>query len=231
MNRKDALQIGFIVKTRGVNGELVLEAKESSVLENIKESVHLEIDGLLVPFFITQIHNISSTRVRVTFDWIDNENKAIKLVSCPVFIPTDIVKKSESGTLSPTLLEGFKAIDQTHGEIGIVSQYIEQANNPLLIILKEKTEILIPFQPNLVQEIDTENKILYIDTPEGLVDLYLWKTTNMNPISTGLSIADSSLNLLDRVLEKADKYKQIKQDTTTFLRLLYIEVLGLTLII
>lgn len=47
----------------------------------------------------------------------------------------------------------------------------------------------------------------------------------MNQISTGLAIADSSLNFLDRVLEKATKYKQIKQDTTTFLRLLYIEVL------
>lgn len=47
----------------------------------------------------------------------------------------------------------------------------------------------------------------------------------MNQISTGLAIADSSLNFLDKVLEKATKYKQIKEDTTTFLRLLYIEVL------
>ncbi len=51
------------------------------------------------------------------------------------------------------------------------------------------------------------------------------KSQFMDPISTSLNIADSSLNFLDRVLEKADKYKQIKQDTTTFLRLLYIEVL------
>ncbi len=174
MNIKDALQIGFIVKTRGVNGELVLEAKESSVLENIKESVHLEIDGLLVPFFISQIHNISSTRVRVTLDWIDSENKAVKLVSCPVFIPTDTIQKQHNtDTFSPMLLEGFKVIDQTHGDIGIVSQYIDQANNPLLIILKDRSEILIPFQPDLIQEIDTKNKTLYIDTPEGLIDLYL----------------------------------------------------------
>lgn len=47
----------------------------------------------------------------------------------------------------------------------------------------------------------------------------------MNQISTGIAIADSSLNFLDKVLEKATKYKQIKEDTTTFLRLLYIEVL------
>lgn len=47
-----------------------------------------------------------------------------------------------------------------------------------------------------------------------------------NTITTGLEIAESSLNLIDKLIDKIDKYKQIKQDTTTFLRLLYLEVLG-----
>ncbi|MBI9053551.1 MAG: hypothetical protein JEY96_07015 [Bacteroidales bacterium] len=46
-----------------------------------------------------------------------------------------------------------------------------------------------------------------------------------NAISTGLEIAESSLTLIDKLIDKIDKYKQIKQDTTTFLRLLYLEVL------
>lgn len=45
-------------------------------------------------------------------------------------------------------------------------------------------------------------------------------------ISTGIEIAENSLNLIDKLIEKIDKYKQIKKDTTTFLRLLYLEVLG-----
>ncbi len=47
-----------------------------------------------------------------------------------------------------------------------------------------------------------------------------------NPINTGLEIAENSLNLIDKLIDKIDKYKQIKKDTTTFLRLLYLEVLG-----
>lgn len=47
-----------------------------------------------------------------------------------------------------------------------------------------------------------------------------------DPITTGIEIAESSLNLIDKLIEKIDKYKQIKKDTTTFLRLLYLEVLG-----
>lgn len=47
----------------------------------------------------------------------------------------------------------------------------------------------------------------------------------MDAIKTGISIAENSIGLLDKILERTDKYKKIKQDTTTFLRLLYIEVL------
>jgi len=46
-----------------------------------------------------------------------------------------------------------------------------------------------------------------------------------DPINTGLEIAESSINLIDKLIDKMDKYKQIKKDTTTFLRLLYLEVL------
>ena len=47
-----------------------------------------------------------------------------------------------------------------------------------------------------------------------------------DPINTGLEIAENSLNLIDKLIDKIDKYKQIKKDTTTFLRLLYLEILG-----
>lgn len=48
----------------------------------------------------------------------------------------------------------------------------------------------------------------------------------MDQITSGLEIAENSLNLIDKLIDKIDKYKQIKKDTTTFLRLLYLEVLG-----
>lgn len=44
-------------------------------------------------------------------------------------------------------------------------------------------------------------------------------------LNTGIQVAESSLNLIDKVIDKIGKYKQIKKDTTTFLRLLYLEVL------
>lgn len=174
MNRTDALQVGIITKTRGISGEIILEVKDSYVLKNIKESVHLEIDGLLVPFFILSFQTISTTRARIIFDWVDNENKASKLVSSQVYIPTSDLKTEEQDeTFSPSLLEGFEVVDQTKGSIGIVSQFIDQANNPLLIINSNRSEIIIPFQDDLIDNIDPDNKTIHINAPDGLIDLYL----------------------------------------------------------
>lgn len=173
MNRENALEIGIIAKTRGVSGEVILELKDASVKQNIKESVHLEIDGLLVPFFILSQQSVSTNRLRIILDWVDTEDKAHKIVNCKAFIPSSVITDSLETELSPTLLEGFEAIDQEKGSIGHVSQFVENDKNPLLIIKHGRSDIIIPFQPDLIQEIDPEKKKIYINAPIGLIDIYL----------------------------------------------------------
>jgi len=45
-------------------------------------------------------------------------------------------------------------------------------------------------------------------------------------IKAGSAILNESSNFIDKLIDKIDKYKAIKQDTTTFLRVLYLEVIG-----
>lgn len=54
--------------------------------------------------------------------------------------------------------------------------------------------------------------------------MYQYYKIMIESIAKGAEIINST-GLLDKVLERIEKYKHIKQDTTTFLRLLYIEVL------
>lgn len=174
MDKGNALEIGIIVKTRGISGEIILEVKDSDVLKNIKESVHLDIDGLLVPFFIESVRIMSSNRARIQFDWIDSEKSASNLISRTVHIPLkELTINAEEKSFSPNLLEGFSVIDKSHGSIGIIAQYIDQANNPLLIINNKNNEIIIPFQDDLIEKISMDDKAIHINSPEGLIDLYL----------------------------------------------------------
>jgi 16S rRNA processing protein RimM len=45
--------------------------------------------------------------------------------------------------------------------------------NPLLQINLNGTEILVPIFEGLIQKVERKKKELYIQAPEGLIDLYL----------------------------------------------------------
>jgi len=174
MNKKDCLQIGTIVKTHGVSGEVILEIKEPVLIELVRESVLLEIDGLLVPFFIAENRQTSNERLRIRFERVTTENHSKILVHCPVYLPLEkIPQTSQEIASSPSILIGFSVTDKVHGELGIISEIAENSGNPVMIIVSDKREILIPFHRDLIIKINSRKKNMVIETPDGLIDLYL----------------------------------------------------------
>lgn len=172
--KKDFFEIGAIIKTHGIHGELILEAKNSELVENIGESVFLEIEGLLVPFFIAEIKATSKERLRIKFDWIESETQAKKLTNCPVFIPLNKISESAIDLEENfDLLVGFMVTDTKYGELGEINYVVENSNNPLLSLTYKKNEVLIPIHPDFIKEINTENKSITLQCPDGLIDLYL----------------------------------------------------------
>lgn len=172
MTSNDTLFIGILVKTRGVNGELILEVEDSFVFENIKEAVFVDIDGLPVPFFVKQITPLSENRASILFYRMNNEKSIKELVNCKVFMPIKHLK-NKGKEISPSLLIGFNVIDKNYGDIGKIQQFINQENNPLLLIKKDNNEILIPFHQSFISEMNLENRMIFVNTPEGLIDLYM----------------------------------------------------------
>lgn len=172
MTSNDTLFIGILVKSRGINGELILEVEGTSVFENIEEAVFVEIDGLLVPFFVQQITPLSEHRATVLFCGISDEKKTKELLNCKVFLPSKYLQNNRKELL-PSLLIGFDVIDKNYGDIGKVQQFINQANNPLLLVKNGNNEILVPFHQALIIEMNLENRTVFVDTPEGLIDLYI----------------------------------------------------------
>jgi 16S rRNA processing protein RimM len=59
------------------------------------------------------------------------------------------------------------------GNIGKIVSINDSSAQPLFEIMKDETEILIPMIDAFIVQIDRANKKVVLDTPEGLVDLYL----------------------------------------------------------
>ena len=68
---------------------------------------------------------------------------------------------------------GFKVIDAQYGECGILEQVVDFKVNPLLQIMNGEKEVLIPLLEDTVQKVDRDNKELHVQSPEGLIALYL----------------------------------------------------------
>jgi 16S rRNA processing protein RimM len=173
MDKSDCRLIGTLSKLYGFKGEYVLVA-DSLLNEEIEnwESVFLEIEGLLVPFFIDSLKITSDTSAVIDFEDIDSSDKAKEFVSCNVFQLATVTGNTEEELL-PDLLTGYKITDKKAGTVGIIDQILDYNQNLLFRVLKGNTEILIPVSEEIILKINHKKKEVLIQAPEGLLELYL----------------------------------------------------------
>jgi 16S rRNA processing protein RimM len=171
MNKSDCRLIGTLVKLHGVKGRYVMFS-DSIISEDIEkwESVFLNIEGLLVPFFIDFINLTSDTSAVIGFDDIDSPEKAKE------FVPSDVYQSNslagDDDDISPNQLEGYNVFDQKTGLVGSIEEILDYNQNLLFRILKKGQEILIPVSDDIIVSVNHKKKEIMIKAPEGLLDLY-----------------------------------------------------------
>jgi len=86
------------------------------------------------------------------------------------------VRKPDDHKFSFPEIIGFNVNDKNHGNIGVVESVLEfPGQNIIQIRDSNKNEILVPMRNEFILKIDRENKCLEVNTPEGLIDVYLKK--------------------------------------------------------
>jgi len=68
---------------------------------------------------------------------------------------------------------GFSITDNSLGDLGKITEIEDSTQNVLFIVNNKKDELLVPVSDYLITDIDEENKIIYMDLPEGLVNMDL----------------------------------------------------------
>lgn len=170
--KSDCRKIGFIRKTHGVHGELVLEY-EQEFEESVGEAdrFFLEIDGLLVPFFVSEdgLRFKSAKTVLVRFDWVDTEKYARRLVGNPVYLFShDIIDEPEETSSSQFL--HFQLLDENGKDLGEISAVDDYSGNIVFTVDADSGEILVPFNEDFLLMLDEEQKTIQLQLPEGLMD-------------------------------------------------------------
>ena len=165
--------LGKIIKTHGYKGELVflIEASNPDIYTDMKV-VFINIEHSLVPWFIEEIE-IQERQALVRLEDISEPEHARTLVKKELYLPVEQLEKLESNEFFYQEIVGYDVIDQNHGDIGKLEEILKRNEQDLFRIMKGGKEILVPIADEIISELDRINKVLHLNTPPGLIDLYL----------------------------------------------------------
>ena len=169
MIKKDEVyKIGRLGKSHGVRGEVSF-LFDDDVFDRVDaDYLILDIDGILVPFFIEEYRFRSDTTALMKFEGIDTQERARELTGCDVYFPRDRAV-SDDDTISWSAIVGFDIIDaNTNRSIGRIASVDDSTLN-ILFCLEDGH--LIPASEDLITQIDQQARTITMHLPAGLLDL------------------------------------------------------------
>ncbi len=175
MKAKDYHYLGYISKTIGFEGSLLVffEADDPSVFSEKMETVFILIDGKLVPFFLEDIHfRDTGKEAVVKLEDIDSTEKARELCNRKMYLPVSKLPAGLPKQKQYSDITSYKAYTTNNDFLGMVNDVIEYPENPVLQIIKEKREILIPAAAEFVRDVNHKKKMIILAPPDGLLELY-----------------------------------------------------------
>ncbi|MES2590289.1 MAG: ribosome maturation factor RimM [Bacteroidota bacterium] len=173
MTKNECFNLGYIAKRVGNFGELafVLDVDNPGKYQKL-ESVFVELNNTLVPFFIKKIHLRGNTAV-ATVEGIDTIDKAEELIKSGLYLPLSMLPPLKGKQFYFHEMPGYTVIDKTYGEIGVVEKVLDYPQQAIFQVKKDDHEILIPAKDDFIVSINRDTKQLHINAPEGLIDIYI----------------------------------------------------------
>lgn len=169
---KDVYRIGRIGKPHGVKGEMNFMFTDDVFDRTDSDYLIIEVEGLLVPFFIEEYRFRSDETALLKLCDIDTQEQARQFTNCEVFF-----ERSKADTPADELtwaqIVGFQIVDENNGKIiGKIVAVDDSTENILFEIETFKgNQILIPAHDSLIRNIDTSSQTITMTIPDGLLAL------------------------------------------------------------
>ncbi|HEU4717676.1 MAG TPA: ribosome maturation factor RimM [Bacteroidia bacterium] len=175
MEKSSCFQFGRITRTSGVKGEIVIDLDvDRPGRYSAIDSFFAEINGSLVPLFVTKAR-LQGKQVIVQLDGFSSPSESETLVGCDAYLQLSFLPPLGKNKFYFHEIPGFGVYDETYGNIGIAEDVVERSGQPVLRVMKDNIEILLPLFQGAVKNVDREKKTILVASPPGLIDIYLGK--------------------------------------------------------
>jgi 16S rRNA processing protein RimM len=170
---KEYINIGKFVAPYGVNGELILqhELGKKTSLKGLQAIFLEEHKGSFLPWFISATRIKSEKEIYIKLEGVDSREAAFPLLRKKVWMTASEHQKYAAKS-SPSGLLGFTII--SNGEsLGEILEVIEQPQQLVCRLEINGREVLIPLHEESLRKIDRAQKKVWVELPEGLLEIYL----------------------------------------------------------
>ncbi|MCF0206814.1 MAG: 16S rRNA processing protein RimM, partial [Bacteroidales bacterium] len=171
-DNRELTEIAQVSKVYGLKGHLSIKFHDSfsAKLFNEEIPVFLLIEGMPVPFFVEDYKN-SGGYTATKFKFINSATEAEKFVDAKVLICSDDIEDDDEFEDEYEMV-GYKVFDTNHGYIGDIVDFNLIPGNPVFETDFNGKSIIIPYTEDIVVDINDEKEEVYINAPNGLIDIY-----------------------------------------------------------
>ena len=164
--------LGTVSRSHGLKGafKINITVEGNPQLEE-NEPIFIQLQGGSVPFFMEEVFMRTARSVVVKVEDVESIEATESLVGKEILLPSD--KFSEPEKDDPNTLIGLEVHDVNHGVIGKISGIMSLPQHAVLEVENGDKQILIPYVDDIVTDIDLKKKCVTVETPDGLIALYL----------------------------------------------------------
>jgi 16S rRNA processing protein RimM len=173
MRKEDCFFLGHISKKHGYKGtvRVSLDTDRPEAYSDL-ESVFVERNGQLVPFFIDTCQLVKNGALLIDFEDVDSEPKAQALIGSGLYLPMSFLPALDGTDFYYHEVEGFIVVDENGLSVGPIIKVIDQTAQLMFELDYKGTDILVPAIDEFILQVDRVKKQIHLKLPEGLLDLY-----------------------------------------------------------
>ena len=168
------VSIGYTKKPHGLKGEIKLHLEEKYVEDILNtEIVLIDIKGKKTPFFVEDMR--IGNNIIAKFEEVDTPEAAMSIAAKEIFLrEQDVIPDAEREIeleVEPYAHCVGYTLFNDHKMIGVVETLIEYPQQQMALIKYDNRDVLVPLNAHFILTLDDEKKEIYLDLPEGILDL------------------------------------------------------------
>lgn len=166
--------IGQLSAVHGTEGELLLKHSlgKKTALKEVQALFVEDRKDSFLPYFVQSARAKDASHVYVKLEGVNTREEGLLLLKKGVYLQEEDFHRQASSA-APLSLLGFQVEDQRYGPVGEIAEIIEMPLQVLAKVLVDGKELLLPVNEQTLLKIDRKKRMVQLDLPEGLLEIYL----------------------------------------------------------